>query len=334
MRLLRNRLLIFNNISTIFYILGSSGFFTFMGRVMEVQFNRTSAGGSLFTGPVTISGMVIGLLTSGYVITKYKPPPKYLFFWNVIIGLISVCAHLSYTQLGCESNSSLIVNGSVISCNVNCNCDGVAFSPVCDRSSGTTFFSPCHAGCKTFNDTNKEYSNCTCSAPMSKIVEFQHIRTKVIHKRSTSTASFLANELLMESTTNEIITRNEFMPTEKRTTFYDVYDDDLNPNKPPHDHDETIDVNELYDVAYVDSQEDSLSHETDRVENLTRKRRQKQTEHIITPGACVGDCTFDYYAFSLIGMLSSLINSTGRIGNILLNFRLVSVLSPLYSSNK
>lgn len=327
MRLLRNDLLICNNVSTIFYILGSSGFFTFMGRVMEVQFNRTSAGGSLFTGPVTISGMVIGLLTSGYVITKYKPPPKYLFFWNVIIGLISVFAHLSYTQLGCQSNSSLIVNGTVVSCNVNCNCDGVTFTPVCDRLTGTTYFSPCHAGCTTFNETKEEYSNCTCSSPMSKIIEFQPISNKVINKRSTSTASFLVNELLMESTTNEIITRNKFMPTEKRITFYDVYDDELNPNKPSHDHDETIDANELYDVAYEDSQEDPLTHESDRIENLTRKRRQQQAEHIITPGACVGDCTFDYYAFSLIGMLSSLLNSTGRIGNILLNLRLVNFVS-------
>lgn len=56
MRLLRNKLLIFNNIASIFYILGSAGQITFMGRVMEVQYNRTSANGSIFTGPLTILG--------------------------------------------------------------------------------------------------------------------------------------------------------------------------------------------------------------------------------------------------------------------------------------
>lgn len=70
MRLLRNKLLVFNNIASIFYILGSSGYITFMGRMMEVQFNTSSHGGSIITGPITIFGMTIGLLTSGYVITK------------------------------------------------------------------------------------------------------------------------------------------------------------------------------------------------------------------------------------------------------------------------
>lgn len=70
MRLLKNKLLVFNNIASIFYILGSSGYITFMGRMMEVQFNTSSHGGSIITGPITIFGMTIGLLLSGYVITK------------------------------------------------------------------------------------------------------------------------------------------------------------------------------------------------------------------------------------------------------------------------
>lgn len=61
MRLLKNKLLVFNNIASIFYILGSSGYITFMGRMMEVQFNTSSHGGSIITGPITIFGMTIGL---------------------------------------------------------------------------------------------------------------------------------------------------------------------------------------------------------------------------------------------------------------------------------
>lgn len=312
MRLLSNKLLIFNNISTIFYILGSSGFITFMGRVMEVQFNKTSAGGSIFTGPITILGMAIGLLACGYFITKYKPPPKYLFFWNVVIGLISMCAALSYTQLGCGSNSNLLVNGSIVTCNSNCNCDGVTYSPVCDRLTYTTYYSPCHAGCKTFDEKKNIYTDCTCNEAF------------ISAKRSTS-----AKDYFVESLTNRSIVENRL--DGKQTTLYEIYDDELKPDKQPHDDDEIIDGNDLYEDSYEDSEETSenteeKSQNTESVDLVkddsnARARRDMQIEKVVTPGACVGDCTYAYYTFSLISMVSSLISSTGRIGNVLLNFR-------------
>lgn len=42
MRLLRNKLLIFNILSGVFYILGASGFMTFLTKYMEVQFHKNS----------------------------------------------------------------------------------------------------------------------------------------------------------------------------------------------------------------------------------------------------------------------------------------------------
>lgn len=266
---------------------------------MEVQFNRTSAGGSILTGPITILGMTVGLLLSGYSITKYKPGPKYLFFWNVILGIMSMCTQIFYTQIGCDGSNSLLVNDSVVSCNVNCNCDGISYSPVCDRLTNTTYFSPCHAGCRTFDEQAKIYRDCTCTNSIKSEIEiFQSPIDRKISKRSTSTASFLVPEMV---------------PTEKRLTFYDIYDEELQPNNPPHDDDETIDANDLYD-GYDDSQ-----HDLDALP--TRKRRQLHENHSLVPQACIGDCNWDYYAFSLVSMISSLISSTGRIGNVLLNFR-------------
>lgn len=283
-----------------------------MGRVMEVQFNRTSAGGSVFTGPITIIGMAVGLLTSGYVITKYKPPPKYLFFWNVVIGLITMCASFSYTQLGCESNNSLLVNGTIISCNSNCMCDGISYSPVCDRSTDITYFSPCHAGCKTYDEAKKIYKDCSCNYG----------------------TPFITKEIQMERSTNQAILNGETKPTEKRITLEDVYDEELKPNKQPHDDDVPIDVNDDYDDDDGDYDDDGekkyLRHIHDSAETedalntqkLAKIESNKQFQHAhVTPGACIGDCTFDYYTFSLISMCSSLISSTGRIGNVLLNFR-------------
>lgn len=122
MRLLTNKLIMFNNISAIFAIIGSSGHITFMGRMMEVQFNRSSHGGSMFTGPITILGVTIGFLSSGYLITKYKPPPKYLFLWNVAVGVLSVSVQVFYTQLGCGGDKSSMLSETMTSCDANCNC--------------------------------------------------------------------------------------------------------------------------------------------------------------------------------------------------------------------
>lgn len=275
---------------------------TFMGRVMEVQFNTSSARGSIFTGPVTILGMSAGLLISGYVITNYKPPPRYLFFWNVCIGLMSVCSSISYTQLGCDNNNSLLVNGSLLACNSNCDCKGVTYSPVCDLDTQTTYFSPCHAGCTIFNDIENIYSNCTCSR-------------SITHKRSTSSLAAGVSLGKTEITSNLALNTTQSQP---RITLYDVYDEELQPNKEPHDDDGMIDGNDLYDVNYDNQDEDVDDFNSDELMN--RKRRQLFRGNV-NPGTCETDCKFAYYTFSLISMVSSLISSTGRIGNVLLNFR-------------
>lgn len=46
-------------------------------------------------------------------------------------------------------------------CNAVCNCKLVKYAPVCHESSGTTFFSACHAGCHAIvNDTT--FGDCAC----------------------------------------------------------------------------------------------------------------------------------------------------------------------------
>ncbi|XP_055304283.1 solute carrier organic anion transporter family member 74D-like [Sitodiplosis mosellana] len=218
-RLISNKLVMFSRFSSVFYMLGFTGPLTYMGRQMEVQFNKTSSGGSIFTGPMIMGGMAIGTLLSGFILTKYRPKSRYVFFWNIIVGLISVFCTLSYTQLGCGSNDSLLVDGSIISCNSNCVCGDISYSPVCDRSTSTTYYSACHAGCRTYNEKHNIYSDCTCDVK-SAMSKFEVVRN-------------------------------------------------------------------------------------------------------ISSGACVGDCSFDYYVYSFLCMVSSILLLTGVMAGILLNFRAV-----------
>lgn len=54
--LLKNKVLIFNIMSTIFSVLGASGYTMFLSKYIEVQFNKSRKEATILTGPVTIAG--------------------------------------------------------------------------------------------------------------------------------------------------------------------------------------------------------------------------------------------------------------------------------------
>lgn len=100
-RLFRNKLLMFNVLSGIFYILGAAAYFTFMSKYLEVQFHKSAADATIVTGPITILGVVIGLLASGYVISKLKPSPSKVLMWNVIVGFGYMAGQISNLYWTC-----------------------------------------------------------------------------------------------------------------------------------------------------------------------------------------------------------------------------------------
>lgn len=100
-RLFKNKLLMCNILSGIFYILGASAYITFMSKYLEVQFHKNAADATIITGPFTIIGIVIGFLASGYVISKKKPAPSKLLMWNVIVGVGYMIGQLSNLYFTC-----------------------------------------------------------------------------------------------------------------------------------------------------------------------------------------------------------------------------------------
>ncbi|XP_017886608.1 solute carrier organic anion transporter family member 4C1 isoform X1 [Ceratina calcarata] len=167
-RLLTNWLLTCNNLSAVFYILGDAPYFIFLAKYLEVQFSTSAASGTVIAGPVSLLGMISAFLISGVIISKFKPGPRPLLAWNVFVGICFVAGQLLFIFLGCSDdvgikglNIDTMQMNLTFSCNVDCNCDGIKYSPVCHVASKTTFFSACHAGCRTIiND--KEFGNCSC----------------------------------------------------------------------------------------------------------------------------------------------------------------------------
>ncbi|KAF7990327.1 hypothetical protein HCN44_000132 [Aphidius gifuensis] len=166
-RVCSNKILLCNNLSAVFGILGVIPYMTFIAKYLEVQFETSAGGGTVITGPISLISMVLGFFFSGWFISKFNPRPSRLLSWNVFGGTLWAVVQIILIFNTCEiiehhgiDRQNLIIN-LTDTCNVNCNCDDSKYSPVCHQATKTTFMSPCHAGCKNSNDT-KSYYNCSC----------------------------------------------------------------------------------------------------------------------------------------------------------------------------
>lgn len=147
-------------------MIGTCVYDNYLTKYIEVQFNKTPAAATVFTGPLSMIGMMIGLLASGFLMTKYKIPPQKLYFWCFLCGLFAVLARVTYSQIACDDFVPIGMDDTwsqSTECNSQCKCDDIPFTPVCDATTQTTFFSACHAGCSSYDLDEKLYSNCSCS---------------------------------------------------------------------------------------------------------------------------------------------------------------------------
>ncbi|XP_062708927.1 solute carrier organic anion transporter family member 74D-like [Aedes albopictus] len=168
-RLLKNKILMLNNIASVFYFFGFMPYWIFTPKYIETQYKQSASTSSLVTGTVALAFSAIGVLLSGIVISKYKPRARYMAAWNVLVGLLSVMGMVTYAFLGCTAaENSVIVNHAsstdlIPTCNSNCQCDYVKYSPICGED-GNTYISACHAGCKQQyqNGDLKVYDDCSC----------------------------------------------------------------------------------------------------------------------------------------------------------------------------
>ena len=183
LRLLHNKIYMWNLFSAVVAILAVSGMGTFFPKYLEYHFRQkasksglSSLGGSIGTG--------VGIVVSGYIISRFKFSAKTLAAWSVLAGVIAVIAVATFTFLACPK---LQVHGS--DCAERCGCSGADFNPTCSMDGETLFFSPCDAGCRTRrkevlrNEKEKYvYENCECV-------------TEASIKNNLSTSSWFNNEL-------------------------------------------------------------------------------------------------------------------------------------------
>ncbi|XP_061513237.1 solute carrier organic anion transporter family member 74D [Anopheles gambiae] len=389
MRLLKNKLLMFNILSGIFYILGSSGYITFLSKYIEVQFHKSTANATVITGPITLFGMVAGFLISGIIISKKKPSPKKLLFWNVIVGAGYMVGQISYLFLTCPDGTMPLVQGRLnltTDCNSHCHCDGIPYSPVCQEDTGITFFSACHAGCDQWHTAEKYYDSCSCQnenySPITKQpwekytttfyttqpnpsttpqsitnADDQSKPTETWLTSGTGSGSSSTVGQLDTTTLNVAADTIKLLAGNEPVVNYTLSHDELkteDANLPPSDQpgDQLPNGAKQSDEPHQEQSslppipEASADDGTDRTTESSRRRRRlavdktDEEQHSTTtipnqpdsilytaklvPGACLKGCAVGFYLFSIISSIINCLGASGRIGNLLVNYRCVS----------
>ncbi len=103
MRLITNKMFMFNFFSNLFYVFAFMGFGTFMPKYMEYNFRIKGSISSSSGAAVGTVSKAAGLLLSGYLISKFKPSARFLSGYNVFTGLLFFLALLIFSQLGCPT---------------------------------------------------------------------------------------------------------------------------------------------------------------------------------------------------------------------------------------
>lgn len=173
-----------------------SGISTFLPKFIENQFSQTASWASMLAGFVGISGAAGGQFIGGYICKRLNLHVT----GKCRMSLITLCISLlmsatfwarcekvqfagitvPYSQSSVaftttmttttKSSLPLVINPVSADCNKNCHCSEEYFNPVCG-SDDVQYFSACHAGCMTYNKTQKMYHNCACISPLNNTAD-------------------------------------------------------------------------------------------------------------------------------------------------------------------
>lgn len=106
-RLFTNKVLICNNLATVFYVFGYIPYFKYQAKYIEVQYLFTASKANMITGMASLIFTAVGFLIGGTVIQKTRPTARKLAGWNVIASTISIFGIIGWAMSGCNNNNNI-----------------------------------------------------------------------------------------------------------------------------------------------------------------------------------------------------------------------------------
>ncbi|XP_072216184.1 solute carrier organic anion transporter family member 4C1 [Excalfactoria chinensis] len=171
--LLKNPVLMSLILATTSEALVATGFATFLPKFLENQFGMTSSFSATLGGLVLVPAAALGQVISGILVSKYKMDCKNIikfiigtcsvaFLLNTVF-LVAKCGNEPFAGVSETYNGTGMLHNLTAPCNANCRCSSSRYYPVCGRDE-VQYFSPCFAGCASYNLINKKktYHNCSC----------------------------------------------------------------------------------------------------------------------------------------------------------------------------
>ncbi|VDN59222.1 unnamed protein product [Dracunculus medinensis] len=168
--LLRNPVFLSMVIGWMFGSYLTGGYTTYLPKYIETQFAQSSSAADMYAGLISIGSIAASTALGGYLLTKFdlkasKAILCLLASWSIIFA-----TYLFGMTIGCnepELKDLVLANRryefrDISECNFECHCYNVHhFNPV--HYGNLNFFSPCHAGCRIFNDDLKRWDQCSCA---------------------------------------------------------------------------------------------------------------------------------------------------------------------------
>jgi len=129
-------------------------------------------------GLLKIVGTLLGLVVGGAFMGKFAPSGKTCLLFVAVTQFLALpappmslhhCEPANVAGISVSYPADLSLDWNKESrnltdeCNGGCSCSTDFYEPVCDLENMITYFSPCHAGCSSYNEEKKVYENCGCS---------------------------------------------------------------------------------------------------------------------------------------------------------------------------
>ncbi|CAN7989036.1 unnamed protein product, partial [Ixodes hexagonus] len=171
-RLGQNPIFMLKTIGAVFVLHATAGYGTSFTKYVEFQFGQSASKASYYTGSAKVVTTMVGIMLGAVAVHRLRPRPAILASYSALVEIALVASFVAMMFIGCNNpvvagvTPGLNATTSLVdACNINCECTTQIYEPVCSSDGLTSFFSPCHAGCKGVsaspnNDT--VYSNCSC----------------------------------------------------------------------------------------------------------------------------------------------------------------------------
>ncbi|KAL1435752.1 hypothetical protein MTO96_010537 [Rhipicephalus appendiculatus] len=172
-RLVRNPIFMFHTIGLVFVFLATAGFGTSFSKYVEFQFRQSASKANYYTGAAKVVTNIVGILVGGVVIHRFRPGPRVVAGYSAFVEVAMMAGFVAMMFIGCESPTIAgVAPGNNVSatsllekCNVDCNCNTQIYEPVCSSNKMMSYFSPCHAGCRSTGTSPMNvtiYKDCSC----------------------------------------------------------------------------------------------------------------------------------------------------------------------------